>query len=173
MSIVDCSSEVGGQEGINLPPNRRPLHRLNSVRRLQGVSRRTLARRLNIDVAEVRRQEQETSDLSLSQLYAWQDALEVPVTELLVESDDSLSQPLLQRAQLVRLMKSALAIREQAEQETIRLMAQTLVDQLIEIMPELRGVSAWHSVGKRRRLDELGTAAERTLSDDVFVDLSD
>ena len=52
-------------------------------------------------------------------------------------------------------------------------MAQTLVDQLVEVMPELQGISAWHAVGKRRRLDELGIAAMRTLSDDVFIDLLD
>jgi hypothetical protein len=74
---------------------------------------------------------------------------------------------------MVRLMKTSLALLEQADQEAVRLMAQTLVDQLVEIMPELRGVSAWHAVGKRRRLDELGIAAHRTLSDDVFVDLTD
>ncbi len=85
----------------------------------------------------------------------------------------SLSQPLLQRAQLVRLMKTALAILEQADNETTRGMAQTLVDQLVEVMPELQGISAWHAVGKRRRLDELGIAAMRTLSEDVFIDLVD
>jgi transcriptional regulator with XRE-family HTH domain len=173
MSIVDCVSGVGGPEGVQLPAPRQPLQRLAAVRRLQGVSRRTLARRLNIDVAEVRRQETETNDLSLSTLYAWQQALEVPVAELLVESDDSLAEPLMKRAQLVRLMKTALAIQEQADQDTVQLMARTLIDQLVEIMPELRGVSAWHAVGKRRRLDELGIAAERTLSDDVFLDLTD
>ena len=41
------------------------------------------------------------------------------------------------------------------------------------MMPELQGVSPWHAVGKRRRLDELGVAAQRSLSDDVFVDLSE
>lgn len=173
MSIVDCSSDTGGAGEVSLPVNGRPLHRLASVRRLQGVSRRTLARRMEMEVSEIRQQEKETSDLPLSKLYAWQRALEVPISELLVESDDSLSQPLMQRAQMVRLMKTSLALLEQADQEAVRLMAQTLVDQLVEIMPELRGVSAWHAVGKRRRLDELGIAAHRTLSDDVFVDLTD
>jgi hypothetical protein len=28
-------------------------------------------------------------------------------------------------------------------------------------------------VGKRRRLDELGIAAQRSLSDDVFLDMND
>ena len=52
-------------------------------------------------------------------------------------------------------------------------MTQTLIDQLTEMMPELQGVSPWHSVGKRRRLDELGIAAQRSLSDEVFLDLTD
>ena len=173
MSIVDCASGTGGSQEFKPPAPRRSLHRLASVRRLQGISRRTVARRLNVDVEVIRREEVETADLPLSRLYQWQDALEVPISELLVESEDSLSHPLLKRAQLVRLMKTALAILEQADQEPVHLMAQTLIDQLIEMMPELQGVSPWHAVGKRRRLDELGVAAQRSLSDDVFVDLSE
>jgi transcriptional regulator with XRE-family HTH domain len=173
MSIVDCSSQSGGTREVHFPTNGRSYHRLATVRRLQGISRRTVARRLNVDVAEIRRQEDEGVDLPLSVIYEWHKALEVPVAELLVESEDALSQPLMQRAQLVRLMKTTLALLEQANQEAVQLMAQTLVDQLVEIMPELSGVSAWHAVGKRRRLDELGIAAMRTLSDDVFVDLSE
>ena len=174
MSIVDFASGTGGSQDFKPPAAKQPLHRLASVRRLQGISRRTVARRMNVDVDVVRHEEMETADLPLSRLYQWQDtALEVPICELLVDSEDSLSQPLLKRAQLVRLMKTALAILEQAEQEPVHLMAQTLIDQLTEMMPELAGVSPWHAVGKRRRLDELGVAAQRSLSDDVFVDLND
>jgi hypothetical protein len=71
------------------------------------------------------------------------------------------------------MMKTALAIREATAEEPIRRMAQTLVDQLTEVMPELRAVSPWHTVGKRRRRDEFGVAAERRLSEDVFIDLMD
>ncbi|MGO8690450.1 MAG: helix-turn-helix domain-containing protein [Thermoguttaceae bacterium] len=172
MSIVDCACGADGSPRLNLAAEQ-PLHRLAAVRRLQGVSRRAIARRLNVDVAEIRRQENERSDLPLSKLYEWQKALEVPVGELLVESEDTLSEPLMKRAQLVRLMKTALAIMEQAEQEPIHRMAQTLIDQLVEMMPELRGVSPWHAVGKRRRLDELGAAAQRGLSEEVFLDMND
>jgi hypothetical protein len=42
-------------------------------------------------------------------------------------------------------------------------MAQALIDQLIEVMPELQGISAWHAVGRRRSSDELGVAALRVL----------
>jgi len=146
------------------------LHRLGTVRRLQGVSRRKLALRMNVSVAEIRRQEEETTDLPLSVLYQWHKVLEVPTAELLVESEDSLSKPLMQRAQLVRLMKTALTLFERAEKESEQRLAQTLVDQLIKVMPELRDVNAWNAVGTRRTLDELGIAALRKLSEDVFLD---
>jgi transcriptional regulator with XRE-family HTH domain len=174
MSTIDVTSVgAGGAYDVPLPPTGRPLQRLAQVRRRQGVSRRTVARRLNLDLPEICRQEMETSDMTLSQLYRWQEALEVPVGELLVEADDAVSPPLLQRAQLVRLMKSVLSIQANTRQESIRRMAQTLAEQLLEMMPELAGVGPWHAIGKRRRLDELGVAAQRRLSDDVFLDRDD
>jgi transcriptional regulator with XRE-family HTH domain len=151
----------------------RPLQRVGIVRRQQGVSRRTLARRMNVELSVIREQESETYDLSLSQLYQWQKALEVPLNELLTEAEDDLAPDILQRAQLVRLMKSALAIKENTKQESIGRMAETLIDQLLEIMPELSGVGSWHAVGKRRRLDELGVAADRLMSENVFLDLTE
>jgi transcriptional regulator with XRE-family HTH domain len=162
---------TGPSQHVPLPAvDSQPLQRLGIVRRRQGVSRRTVARRLNIDVDEVRQQESETADLPLSVVYAWQKVLEVPVAELLVETDGTLTTPILERSQLLRLMKTVLAIIEQARQEPIRRMAQTMANQLIEIMPELANVGPWHTVGKRRRLNELGIAAHRRLADDVFLD---
>jgi transcriptional regulator with XRE-family HTH domain len=151
----------------------RPLQRVAEVRRQQGVSRRTLARRMNVELSAIREQESETYDMSLSQLYEWQKALEVPVAELLAEADDNLTAGILLRAQLVRVMKSALAIQENARQDAIRRMIETLIEQLLEIMPELSGVGPWHAVGKRRRLDELGAAADRLMSENVFLDLTE
>ena len=164
---IDCSH----QATVSLAGQ--PLHRIGTVRRLQGISRRTVARRLNLEVAQVKYQEQPTSDMLLSRLYEWQRALEVPVTELLVEPGDPLSPPVLERAQLVRVMKTVLSILEEAEQEPIRRMAQTLVSQLVDMMPELKSVSSWHAIGHRRRRDDLGVAAERRLSDDLFLDSMD
>jgi transcriptional regulator with XRE-family HTH domain len=152
------------------PVECQPMQRLAAVRRQQGVSRRTVARRLNVDVEEVRQQECETTDLPLSVLYAWQKVLDVPVAELLVEASDGLTSPILERSQLVRLMKTVLAVSEQTRQESIRRMAQTMAGQLIEIMPELANVGSWHTIGKRRRLDELGIAAQRRFADEVFID---
>jgi transcriptional regulator with XRE-family HTH domain len=174
MSILDYRAPgVGSPAELKASTSTRPLHRLGIVRRLQGISRRTVARRLSIEVAKVKLQERPTSDLLLSRLYEWQKVLEVPITELLVEAGDELASPVLKRAQLVRMMKTALAILEATGEEPIRRMAQTLVNQLIEVMPELQSVSPWHAVGKRRRRDEFGIAAERRLSDEVFLDLMD
>ena len=69
----------------------RPLHRIQEVRRLQGMSLRTAARQLGTDVRSIRAQEQASTDLKLSDLYRWQEALEVPIGELLVEDNEPLS----------------------------------------------------------------------------------
>jgi transcriptional regulator with XRE-family HTH domain len=171
MSFANLDNLAGmtGPNGAPVPvPTKRPLHRLSAVRRLQGVSRRAIARRLNVDIATVKQQELETNDLPLSILYQWQDMLGVPVAELLVDSEEPLSPPIQYRARMVRVMKTVLAILERSSQVPVRRMAQNLVTQLVEVMPELKGVSAWHAVGQRRRLDEYGRAAERRFTPDCF-----
>ncbi len=174
MGIMNCSASRAGRPAARkVHGGRRPLHRLGNVRRVQGISRRTVARRLNTEIATVRLQERETADMLLSDLYEWQKALDVPIAELLVETDDPLSTPVLKRALLVRVMKTAQAILVQAKQVRVRRLAQTMVDQLVELMPELAEVGPWHAVGKRRRRDEYGVMAQRCLSEDVFLDLKD
>ena len=168
--IGSTPTEVQTARGVavKVPATQRPLHRLAELRRYQGVSRRKLARLLNTDVATIKQQEQPTTDLLLSTLYAWQEVLDAPIAELLVESDKPLSAAVLRRAQMVRLMKTARAILERAKQTSIRRMAQMLIDQLCEAMPELRTVSPWHAVGHRRSRDELGRAACRPILTDGF-----
>ena len=65
-------------------------------------------------------------------------------------------------------MKTVAAIREKSQNTAIQRLAQTLVNQLVEIMPELKGINPWHSVGQRRSLDEYGRVVERTYSDDIW-----
>src|SRR5258708_30818967 len=138
-----------------------PLHRIKEVRHQQGVSLRRVALLLGTEVRELRREEEETSDLPLSRLYQWQRALEVPVADLLVDSGGPLSAPVMERARLVRVMTTVAAIMEEAQNTSLPRLAQTLVDQLVEIMPELKGINPWHSVGQRRSLDEYGRIVER------------
>jgi len=148
----------------------RLLHRIRSIRQQQGISIRCAARRLNLPVDAVKALENETSDMLLSTLYAWQRALDVPVGDLLVDRDGPLSEPVLKRARLVKLMKTAAAILAVADSDPLVRLSRMLVEQLIEIMPELKDVSPWHAVGQRRTLDEVGRIAERPFPENLFRD---
>ena len=152
------------------PSGRVALHRIAAVRHQQGISLRGLARQTRISVRELEQEEEETSDLRLSRVYWWQNVLEVPISELMVDTNSPLSAPVLERARLVRIMKTVAAIAEKAESSSIKRLAQTLASQLVELMPELEGVSPWHNVGQRRTLDELGRIAERPYSEDIWRD---
>jgi transcriptional regulator with XRE-family HTH domain len=150
----------------SLPAPSRPLQRLGEVRQREGLSRRTLARRLGMEVQEVQKQEQPTSDMLLSDLYRWQEALAVPTAELLNEPDGELSPPVQLRARLLRAMKTVRSIQEVARQVSVRRLVEVLADQLVEVMPELAGAGAWPAVGRRRTQDELGQAFFRGLAFD-------
>ena len=103
------------------PAGRRPLQRLAQARKQQGMSLRTMARRLRVDVATVVEQEQETADLPLTTIYAWQKILDVPLGDLIEDSDGArLSASVLERARLVKLMKTAAAILENAHSKSLR-----------------------------------------------------
>ena len=144
------------------------LHRVSEVQRQQGVSLRTVARHLKKDLATVRTEEKETTDLRLTELANWQKVLDVPLIDLLVDSGSPLSRPVMERARLVRVMKTAASIVEKSDSVELDRLARMLVDQLVEMMPELAEVSPWHSVGQRRSLDEVGRIVERRLRDDFF-----
>ena len=142
-----------------------PKNRIRHVREQQGVSLRTAARRLNSDVRSVRAEEKEDSDLTISQLMRWQDILEVPMVDLLQEPSGPLSRPVMERAKLLRIMKTAVSISENSKEEPIQRFAQMLREQLVDLMPELEEVPGWHSVGQRRGLDEMGRIAEHPVMD--------
>jgi transcriptional regulator with XRE-family HTH domain len=143
---------------ISTPVPARPLHHLRDVRRREGITRRKVGRLLGIPIREVERQERPSSDILLSDLHRWQKALGVPLAELLDEPDGILSPPVELRARLLRIMKTARSIQHEARQVSIQRFAEMLVDQLVEIMPELKDTMAWNAVGARRGRDELGQA---------------
>jgi hypothetical protein len=123
-------------------------------------------------VSEVRAQEEEHVDITISELYRWQAALEVPLEELLSDPQDALSGRVQTRARLLRVMKTAMAIRRQARSEEERRLARQLVEQLVEIMPELKEVSGWPVTGHRRSSEDLGRIAENPISDDWLHEAS-
>jgi hypothetical protein len=123
---------------------------------------------MGTSMEQVRRQEDPQTDLPLSDLYQWHAALDVPVADLLIESESPLSEPVHTRARLLRVMKTVRALKETATAVSVLRFATMLEQQLIELMPELAEVAPWHSVGKRRSPDELGRIAERVLPDSLF-----
>lgn len=159
---------AGRNSGVGLPRDRR-LHRIAEVRQQQGVTLRNVARRLGSELAVIRRQEQPDTDLRISDLLKWQHVLDVPVADLLEEGEGQLSGPVLARSRMVKLMKTAAAIREQVgdQGQASRLVGQ-LIEQILEIMPELADVTPWHTVGQRRTLDDVGRVAQNTVSDELF-----
>jgi len=71
---------------LPLPPvqassDKKPLHRIADVRRRQGISVRSAARRMHTSIDQVRRQEEPANDMLLSELLRWQRALDVPLAD--------------------------------------------------------------------------------------------
>jgi hypothetical protein len=155
-----------------VPERTHRLQKLGEARRRQGLSVRCVAQRLGRTVSEIRAQEDEHADLPISELYRWQAALEVPIEELLEDPGDTLSPRVLSRARLLKVMKTTMAIRRAARSEAERRLARLLIDQLLEIMPELKEVSGWPAVGHRRSADEIGRIAENPISDDWLHEAS-
>jgi hypothetical protein len=168
----DASQEVPEQDLPVSPPERgkQRLQYLGDARRRQGLSIRCVAQRLQKSVVEVRAQEVETADMPISELYRWQQVLDVPLEELLTGPDDSLSPRVLNRARLLRIMKTARSIRNQAHSEQQRRLARLLINQLLEMMPELKDVTSWPTVGHRRTADEVGRIGENPVSDNWIVE---
>ena len=167
---VPVNGTTGPNHGKGKNSNSQTLHRIADARRRQGVSLRSVARRLGKSVEQVRRLEEPASDMLVSELYEWQRALEVPIFELLMDVNAPLSQPVLTRARLLRVMKTVRAIKEASKCVPVVRMATMLEQQLVEMMPELQDVAPWHSVGQRRSHDELGRTAERIIPDTFFND---
>ena len=139
------------------------VNRIALVRQQQEMSLRSVARHTGVDVRTLRKQEKPTANLTLTELTNWANALDVPVKDLIDVPGQGLASPIQQRAQLIRIMKSAVSIQENADCESMQAFADTLVSQLVELMPELDGISAWPTYGQRRGSEEVGRAAEQYM----------
>lgn len=140
----------------------RIFHRIATVRKNQGLTERTVAKRLGVDVRTYRTMECPTTDLTLSELASVQKALDVPLIDL-IEDRQSLSRPVEERAKLVKTMKTAVAIRESAPNQRAERLAQMLFEQLVDVMPELRDVSGWPQFGARRGQSAIGKALAQPI----------
>ncbi|MGI9429555.1 MAG: hypothetical protein ACR2NM_12910 [Bythopirellula sp.] len=152
-------------------PPEKDAPRLNCIAEVierEHVSPRSLAQRLDMTVSEVLASAKPTNDLTLSELYRWQAVLQVPIDELLVELDMELSAPVNFRCQLLKVMRTVRSIQESTKEKPIQVMALRLVTQLLEMMPELKHVSAWPSVGQRRTRNEFGAVTEKLVPAQLF-----
>jgi len=141
------------------------LHRVAEVRLQQGISLRAIARRTGLSVRELRVQESPHSNLTLRDLHIWKDALEVPLEHLLIDRDLSVSESIRSRALLIRIMKTVILLREIMVSRRLVIILDVLREQLVELMPELRHIHGWPSLGTRRGNDEFG----RIVSEPVVI----
>lgn len=149
---------------------RKRFHRIATVRQEQGVTLRVLAGRLNLSLQDVRKQEDETRDLRISDLLRWQEALGVPLQHLLVDPEPTLSTPVLTRARMVRLKKTVGSLCECINNRRGERLLENMQQQLVDAMPELQHIGAWPSVGQRRAVDEYGRMTERCVDDRLVAD---
>ena len=157
------------QRKFSLPVEQtdRPVNRIAYVREQQDMTLRSVARHTGTDVRTLRKQEKPTANLTLTELTKWSKALDVPLSNLIEEPESTLENPVKKRAAMVRIMRSAVSINEEAKSEKMTALAETLVSQLLELMPELEGLPGWPQYGQRRGPEEVGRVAECPLKVDL------
>lgn len=165
------ADSTGPEHTNGRPANGTPaLHQVGTLCQRQRLSVRTVASKWGVDASEIHRQQNESTDLTLSQLYRWQRMLGVPVTELLLDHDEPLSDTLRWRAHLIRAMKTVVLIQQTAREPRTQRLVATLIDQLTQIMPELAEVGPQQGSSARRGLNDLGRAVDYRLSEDTLWD---
>ena len=165
---TDLGPVSGSRRRAITQPMLKPLHRTAEVMQQEGISLRAIASRMNTSAEQARAELDPRRDLRLSELYRWQAALNVPVVDLLVRPGIGLSGSVQLRAKLLKLMKTVRSIQEKSADEAISCLAARLAGQLMDLMPELKDVSPWPSVGQPRTLDELGAIVEHILPESFF-----
>lgn len=141
------------------------LQRLAEVQREQNISDRTMTSRLRLPLETVRRHQSPTCDMLLSELYRWQQALDVPVADLLVEPGPELAPAVRRRARMVKMMKTVRSLQLAAATPDVGALVEYLAEQLVEMMPELVHVDSWPLVGRRRSSADIAPIEERMLPD--------
>lgn len=139
---------------------KKKYHRIRELRQDMRMSLAYCAKKLGITTLEAREQEDPHKDLNISQLLAWRDILDVPLSEI-IEYQGEVEDPIKNRALLLRAMKTVKQIQKTAREERVQNMSITLIDQLTELMPELINVSPWPDIGQAHENRDYGQAAYR------------
>jgi transcriptional regulator with XRE-family HTH domain len=162
---MDTRSPNNGKPEGNVNGSGVPVrwHRIRTIRQREGISLKTISRRSHIGMQRLRQEEVETRDLTLSQLYAWQKALRVPISELVVDAEEALEEKIRLRAALLRLTRTAKTILREAQKGPVRNLANTMLQQIYEVMPEAEAMNPWNEVGQRRNPRDVPRILERTV----------
>jgi transcriptional regulator with XRE-family HTH domain len=172
MSTINLDSGTNidiGQAAIPPAVVQMPLHRLAAVRAARKVSPSVLAQRLNITAEQVKLREQGSVDLPLSELYKWAAALEVPVERLLVNSDVVVPVPEMDLESAKELLRTARALCAETDHPNLERMATALVEQIVELAPELKDAALAPAAEGRRRAGRAHSMVVPQLPENVFI----
>ena len=148
----------------------KPLHRIREIRAQHDVSLRSLARKMHVPMREIRAQEDPSCDLPLTAVYLWQQALNVPAAEILVEPDDRLSAPVNIRARLLRMMKTVITILEEPQPDRTCNLLENLKNDILAVMPEVEHIDRWHGSGGPRDSEDIAAAVLRQVNEELLRD---
>jgi transcriptional regulator with XRE-family HTH domain len=140
-TIKPSSAKVATDRGTL----REAVHQVELARHCKGLSRRDVARRMDVDLNEVKRQENETTDLRLTELYRWQEALDATLPELLTGDHDPISTPEIDSRRMAKMLNATTEIRKTTNQSQVHRLAQMLLWQLGELSPQMDGLRQWQS----------------------------
>jgi hypothetical protein len=119
---------------------------------------------------EIRAQEDPSCDLPLTAVYRWQQALNVPAAEILVEPDDRLSAPVNIRARLLRMMKTVITILEEPQPDRTCNLLENLKNDILAVMPEVEHIDRWHGSGGPRDSEDIAAAVLRQVNEELLRD---
>lgn len=144
-----------------------PNHRLQEARIRAGVTLRALSSRTGIPLRRLQRQEA-SNDVSLNDLLRWQEALGVPLAELVDGPNDELAEMNRVRAGLVKIMRSVRSLQQTKLSEPQEAFVENLQTTLQTLMPELDAVRSWPVYGERRSTRSLPRIESNVISTAVW-----
>lgn len=142
-------------------------HRLKEARIRSGVSQRAVARRTGLSLAEVARQE-ESDNISLSDLQKWKDALGVPIAELLTDSPERTDELIRLRAGMIQVMRSLASLDSSDVSDSQKAIIQNMRHELEGLMPELSSVKSWPQFGGRRQRREPARIESQIIATSIW-----
>jgi len=153
------------------------LNNIREVRKREGITIRTMIKRLGITKYEYEKLEADDKDLKISELQRIQAALCVPLQELITPADEDPSfEFITDRVHVLRAYKSAMSLQKllaSSGKADVKRMLERLIADLLVIFPELdghtinrddsTGVHGW-PIGHRRTNDNPGDLGKTALN---------